>query len=467
MQASGVVRRLTESRERLRREEQQLKSAIDEILGKIADHETGKLEAYKALARLRLNEIAADAISRDLTVAEQQAKAKYETFTRRCAQNQDERRALEEKIVQAENRRADLVGEIEASQGEIAALEDGVRQRLMEDESWKKPEEESRALEAQFAAARKKALARETERVDKSRPYLADGLFEYLLKRHYGTAEYRGSGLTRWGDGFVARTIQYEAARRNFTLLNELPKRLEEHADELGRASRTRKMALAKRYRDETVAAGIAPLEQKLGEQIEAREEAEKTCRSLQNELAQNRAHYRNLTEGDAGDGLNAALAVIVAALRKTDLAILEEKALKTATREDDGLVRDLGELDSRIAEARGHLKELRDKLQSIENREAELRKADEEVRGERYDGGFTGDDSIIAALIEGILDGISKSGDLQDHLRKRHQPRRSESSGSGISWDFSGFDTGGFSRGAFRSGGGAKGGGFKTGGGF
>src|SRR5690606_35751078 len=52
-----------------------------------------------------------------------------------------------------------------------------------------------------------------------------------LWEAGYGTASYRANNLTRYLDGLVARVVGFHKARPNFTMLNEIPLRLREHAE--------------------------------------------------------------------------------------------------------------------------------------------------------------------------------------------------------------------------------------------
>jgi hypothetical protein len=82
-------------------------------------------------------------------------------------------------------------------------------------------------------AAQEKAAQAEVDRQDKRKPYEADPLFMYLWRRRYGTRDYTASPFVRYFDRKVARLIDYETARINYTLLVDLPDRLREHANRL------------------------------------------------------------------------------------------------------------------------------------------------------------------------------------------------------------------------------------------
>src|SRR5690606_39169825 len=78
--------------------------------------------------------------------------------------------------------------------------------------------------------AEEKARASDADRVEKGRPYEADPIFAYLWSRGFGTMRYRAWTLTRLLDRWAARVVDYDAQRRNYHLLTEIPARLGEHA---------------------------------------------------------------------------------------------------------------------------------------------------------------------------------------------------------------------------------------------
>jgi hypothetical protein len=77
------------------------------------------------------------------------------------------------------------------------------------------------------------------DRDTKGRPYLADPLFRYLWERGFGTAAYRAFGprlrMPRPARG--PRRPRFDAARRDYALLTELPERLAAHAQRMQEAA--------------------------------------------------------------------------------------------------------------------------------------------------------------------------------------------------------------------------------------
>lgn len=69
----------------------------------------------------------------------------------------------------------------------------------------------------------------------KAPAFESDPLFVYLWDRAWGTSEYRGRGLIRVLDGWVAHLSGYRQARSTFWMLNEIPRRLQERVTKLQR----------------------------------------------------------------------------------------------------------------------------------------------------------------------------------------------------------------------------------------
>jgi hypothetical protein len=90
-----------------------------------------------------------------------------------------------------------------------------------------------------IAAAERKADQAEGDLSAKRVPYEADPLFMYLWERGFGTPNYRSARFARFLDRKVARLIGFEEARRNYSVLVDLPVRLREHADRLRSKARS------------------------------------------------------------------------------------------------------------------------------------------------------------------------------------------------------------------------------------
>ena len=78
-----------------------------------------------------------------------------------------------------------------------------------------------------------KTYQAKADQQEKGAPYRADPLFTYLWDCKYGTSAYKANPLTRFLDNWVARLCDFQSARKNYWMLQEIPERLDEHAKAL------------------------------------------------------------------------------------------------------------------------------------------------------------------------------------------------------------------------------------------
>jgi uncharacterized membrane protein YgcG/archaellum component FlaC len=470
MTPADVKVKINASLRKTREELDKVEETASGFSQKIAGIEASRLHTYKALAKIRLDEIAASTVVSELSIAEQKARTRFDAFTRLCGQVLAERRTLEAQISQAQEQRTEIENQIDATRAEIAALTNGTRKRLNEIDEWVVLLREANLLSQKFVAADKKAQESEADRENKSKPYLADDVFRYLHEKKFGTSAYTGSGLTRWGDESVAKVIGFESARRDFVMLNELPVRLRAHGDGLRQTLDAQVAEMRRRFRVETEKDGVCVPEAKLKEQNQALNTLIQKTDALQVALQENQARYEALTEGNDENGLNAVLAFIVKALQSQNLTDLMRQAMATPTPEDDALVSDLGRLNANLARAQAELRKSHEQLKVLKDRETQLEDARRHVgKSGRYDGSFQGEDRITET-IDAIYRGNKQLKDLTTLLAENFVKRPwwdSDSSSSGNDWSWSSSSDSGFGGGGFSSGGGFGGGGFTTGGGF
>ena len=68
----------------------------------------------------------------------------------------------------------------------------------------------------------------------------------YLWNRKFGTSDYRSGYFVRFFDRKVANLIGYADARTNYTMLNEIPARLRQHAEDVKAALNAEKAKLSR-----------------------------------------------------------------------------------------------------------------------------------------------------------------------------------------------------------------------------
>ena len=136
-----------------------------------------------------------------------------------------------ETLLTLEKRRHELHDDVDAAAQVLAEREAKVQSMLESNPKFLAQLELTQKADAVAMGAAEKAEVVTTDRRSKGLPYENDPLFIYLWDRHYGTAEYRANPLARLLDGWVARLCNYQQARPNYWMLQEIPRRLKEHAE--------------------------------------------------------------------------------------------------------------------------------------------------------------------------------------------------------------------------------------------
>ncbi|MGB5984013.1 MAG: hypothetical protein WBG37_01815 [Desulfobacterales bacterium] len=428
-------------------------------------------DQYRALARARLDELTA-----------QQLVGRMERTHEAVLKLLDQKKAA----------RAQLALELENCQTRIAAF-DGRRAALQEqrdqalaavdaklaevDEILKQnpthQELKSRWQRAisQAEQARTKAGQSQKDRDLKGRPYEEDPLFMYLWRRRYQTPDYKGRGLTRSLDAWVARRVHYDQNRANYHMLTLLPKHLQAHAESLQEKVEQLRRELSEMESvtgreagvDELRAAHTAAQDAlaQLSERVEAEEKH-------QDGLLVRQAEYA----GGTDEHTRKAVEIQIRELKERDLSDLYEAARRTPGPEDDVLVARLGELRDAIARTEKELQDLQESLQKQHRSYTELEDLRGWFRRSTYDSQWYGLPGkldlglLLGQLLSGVLSGreIRDQIGRQGRFQRRCKPRyRKKYTGRGLRFPQGGelkFPRSGSSRGR-------RGGGFRTGGRF
>jgi chromosome segregation ATPase len=482
MSATDALSSIERALNGVRKDEDRLVSMLASAEAEAERLRTEQADAFRALARIRLDAIASAQTVEALDQAEKRA---LDAVGRR-------RKALDATA----RRRGDLSGSAEAIEERrqaAAAARDAVIRRIEElaqrveaaaakDPDWQSADREAGDAEARAVAAEEKAKLATADRESKGKPYEADTLFMYLWTRRYGTSDYRAGPITRMIDGWVARLIGFETARVNYYTLTEIPLRLGEHATRIRAVVAD---AIARREAVERKAledAGIAALEAELAARQSEIEAAEADVAKVREALAALDGETRDLLDETADPAIRTAVEDLARALARDDLRTLYRAALETATPEDEGIVKSLQEIERNLVRVTAQMEEVRAAAVDLARKRAELEQSEKNFRKSGYDDPFGEflNGAVIGSILEGIIRGAANSRTLDEALGReyrRRAPRGSSRGGMG------GGPTGGFGGGirlpggfpGFPGGGGRSsgsrpssgGGGFRTGGSF
>ncbi len=362
-----------------------------------------------------------------------------------------------------------------------------VQERLENDPEYAIQLERAHKADAIADEAERKMQDATDDKEIKGKPFESDPLFMYLWKRQYGTSGYSANPVSRMLDGWVAKLCGYDKARPNYWMLNEIPVRLEAHAE----AARAR----ADREFEDLKALEAAMAESmglpKLNDDLDAREQALKACdesiSTIEKRIAELGEERSRFASGK--DQLMVqALERLAAEMKSDGIRALREQAASTPGVEDDRLVEDIADVDRRLDDLE---EEYRDRQKIYARRDRKVRDL-EALRHKFKRRGYDDMRSVfrngtaVAAALQQFLGGLLDDDDLWRVIARSHRLREVRSrpgfgSGgfprrdgtwrlprSGAGWKLPPIGTGGGLR--FPSGGRSRrrgGGGFSTGGGF
>ena len=330
----------------------------------------------------------------------------------------------------------------------------------------------------QAQKAQKKAAQAENDRVEKGKPYEDDPLFMYLWRKKYLTPDYEGGWLTRTLDRWVAKLIDFEEARPNYFMLNELPIRLKDHAERVNQRVDADQLELFTMEAEAAKKNGIPPLQASLDAAEEALHQLDddiETEEKRHAELLNERSQYA--TGEDAYS--QQAIELQVGQLKRKTVTDLYRDAMATPSPKDDvvvtrieDLANDEKRLTNDIETLKKNSRQNQDLLEEIERLRGWFRRQNYDSQYSRFPGGFT-----LGVLLDQLLRGALSSDRIREQIRREQQfrlPRKRRKRGGWIDFDggFGGGSGGGFGGGfggggSGGFGGGFGGGGFRTGGGF
>ncbi|MGD2000796.1 MAG: hypothetical protein PVJ00_09525 [Desulfobacterales bacterium] len=420
-------------------------------------------EAYRRLARFRLDELAADRVVTQLDetdravvkLLERRAKA-LQALDATIEQAAPELASLNTDREQARQKRDTLIKQLDDHAADIKA-------QLSRQEPYRTQEKRVAEETAKAERANGKATQAEADQSEKGKSYREDPLFMYLWQRRYLTPDYAGSGLTRTLDGWVAGLINYSDAHSNYYMLTELPLRLREHADRqqaiASQAEQTLRSMEADALNNAWMLQHKEELEkiQKRVDQIEKRVEAEEAKHAS---LLEQRSQFSSGND----DLSRQAIELQISEIKNDSVANLYIQAQMTPKPDDDVIVSRIRDLQKEEKKVENDIEELQSQERQQQQSYKELEALRRQYRRSGYDSGYStfprGFD--MAALLALLMSGRSTGRDVWGRIDREQQFRRPRTP--------RGFG-GGLFGGGFRSGGGfgggMGGGGFRTGGGF
>ncbi|MFK7915151.1 MAG: hypothetical protein AB8B93_14650 [Pseudomonadales bacterium] len=429
------------------------------------------------LAELRLEGLDAERLMKSFTRAEQSVLQTLQDRDRALGRMNQDIDQCERDLQQLEAQREQIHEQVDAAAARVAEFEAAAQQVLERNSAYQAQLERARVAEGIAQQAEEKTQLAVEDRLSKGAPYDADPLFRYLWKRKYGVSGYEAGGLVRMLDDWVAGICGYAEARSNYYMLQEIPKRLKEHATAVRYQAEGEIQRLDEWESAAAEQAQVPAAQSQLAAAEADQDECDDRIDSIEMQLRELRDMRNRFAVGEDEYSLRS-LEILSEAYRRQDIERLSAMALQTLSDEDDALVMQLRDRRRERSDLRAALEEQKVSRQRYVEQLNELEDVRRKFKRNRYDDlrSSFGNEDLIQGVLREFLRGAVTSGGVWDTLRR--QQRYRDVGGAWPDFGSGGFGRGGRrgpwhwpgGRGGFRipsSGGSRSRGGFRTGGGF
>ncbi|WP_251359634.1 hypothetical protein [Kangiella sp. TOML190] len=367
-------------------------------------------DTYRQLAKMRLDSLQANELSQQLDYAERQA-------TQLLLQRNDQIQHLVKQIGQSQETQMQL----DAQRGQQAIKLDEVIEQLenllaqvdstlAESAKYQKQQLKAQDLVDMAANARAKTEQAQEELEEKGKPYRDDKIFMYLWQRHYGTSKYDARFITRFFDKKLADHIRFDKARINFFTLNNIPKKLAEHTENLQQQAEDELSKLQQMERQAELDAGAETLESQADTERNLLADIDKNI-TQQEESFEALVKEREAFNLGTDKYIARAIDVLIESFKADPIPQLQHEASLTDTPRDDHLVNQLAvlrdsksQLENDMTSLQGTHRSINRKLEELKEVRRKFKRADYDA----YNSGFKDGDVLSSILRQFVSDQVN-----------------------------------------------------------
>jgi DNA repair exonuclease SbcCD ATPase subunit len=419
---------ITSSIADLQRRERELQGALEDANTERTTLVERRLKAIRELAEVRARNALADGVidqsdrlsNRVASLLQVRAK----TIAGLAIRHHQAIAARHERLDQ----HAVLAQEIDTLEARLDATAQAIRDNAASNPAHMAAVAKLEDAEATLERARAKAKQAHEDKDEKGRPYEYDPLFMYLWKRKYGSADYRSNGLIRWLDGLVARHIRYHDARANYSVLLQIPDRLDAH---VARLQEIAKAAAAAVDDMEAGLIGEAAGADLIGALEGAREKHAAESAELErlgDEITDVSSQLNYYAEGK-DHAFREVVDLTAGFLEEESLDRLQRVARSTPTPSDDQIVDRIGKIDNDIERLREKVEDDREELERLFKRKSELMRIEAEFRRRQYDDPASifvpkgAGQILLRELLRGAIDAAEYWARTRSSHRRQSRP--------------------------------------------
>jgi len=423
MSLSGpqVLGALEDALRDIRGEEDDILRKLSRTAERIAKIETAEAELLRELAAGRLPAEKAG-LPDVVAAAATKTQALVDEHTDEIGAAAERMAALDAEHAALTAQRSAALSAIDHQQGALRGLSSRIASAIERDPAYERYQQQATRLRAVAAAARAKAREADAEREQQTRPYRSDPLFSYLMRRQYGTSEYRGRGLVARLDAWVASLVDFGVTRRRYETLADWPSRLHAHAAQQAANAVAADEAIDEIERNAIDAAGGGTVRTALAE-------AQGRIAEIDGRLADLQAERDALTEVRTVlakvDGLvfDKAVAALVGALGSPDVSALVLSERAAASSGERSLVAQFDDARLRLEEERTDTQDQHLRLATLADRRRALENLVNSLKSLRFDDprSLFRDDNLTGSELDAFLTGALSAEGYANSFRRSH----------------------------------------------
>ncbi len=242
-------------------------------------------------------------------------------------------------------------------------------------------------LKSMCLKAEAKAEQAEQAMKEKGASYKSDALFMYLWKREYGSKDYFANtmGLIEYLDKKVADLINYYGAKANYTVLLQIPDKLNDYVERLQVQIKDMAVKLEEMRLDKITELADGDLTDKLrqlrGEEADLNGQIRKHDAAISDAMSQ----LNHFSEGK-DYSFKKAVEVAAETLEHEDFSDLLYEARQTDDPEDDKVLVRLDNINKQSEQLESSIKSQKDDLERLFKRKEDLAGLSSDFRRKHYD---------------------------------------------------------------------------------
>lgn len=372
MKGVDVLESVESFRQQARREEQDVEQQTAQLNAQIEAKMSEKTAAVVELAGHYLPAIDQEAVRRN-------HKDVRERLTNVLARKARELRRLTDQLseLQPQLDRVDMQGAELSRQLQAARVEHERLLALLDQQIQQDPE--IHQLAADLAVARGQ-LAQNEVRLDEIRreadeklpAYEASSLFQYLLQRKFGESAYRGRGLPRQLDRWVARLVDFDRAKKGYEFLRVTPELMATEIAKRRKATERLCQKLESKRDAHKKRLGALEIEKQIAKLEDVYKQTLDNAEAMQSEIEPLEEEYERI-ESSQGRFYDEALDELVEFLSQMKTSVLKQWAEQTTAPEDDEIVAQIQWLAEKTTELKAESRRLQSKRRKLASRNRQL----------------------------------------------------------------------------------------------